>query len=70
MKLKLHHQIFIAMVLGAGIGLPLNILADPSAKFTLVNTLESDLNEAVVSPAILAAFKSKLHLHFIRGLQR
>jgi len=27
MKLKLHHQILIAMILGAGIGLPLNILA-------------------------------------------
>jgi len=27
MKLKLHHQILIAMLLGAGIGLPLNILA-------------------------------------------
>lgn len=28
MKLKLHHQIFIAMVVGAGVGLPLNILAE------------------------------------------
>ncbi|MGD2111163.1 MAG: dicarboxylate/amino acid:cation symporter [Phycisphaerae bacterium] len=28
MRLKLHHQILIAMVLGAAIGLPLNILAD------------------------------------------
>ena len=28
MKLKLHHQILIAMALGAGIGLPLNILAE------------------------------------------
>ncbi len=28
MRLKLHHQILIAMGLGAGVGLPLNILAD------------------------------------------
>ncbi len=28
MRLKLHHQILIAMVLGAAIGLPLNILAE------------------------------------------
>jgi Na+/H+-dicarboxylate symporter len=28
MKLKLHHQILIAMIVGAGIGLPLNILAE------------------------------------------
>ena len=27
MRLKLHYQILIAMLLGAGIGLPLNILA-------------------------------------------
>ncbi len=28
MKLKLHYQILIAMIIGAGVGLPLNILAD------------------------------------------
>ena len=27
MRLKLHHQILIAMIVGAGVGLPLNILA-------------------------------------------
>lgn len=28
MRLKLHHWIFIAMILGAGVGLPLNLLAE------------------------------------------
>jgi Na+/H+-dicarboxylate symporter len=28
MKIKLHHQIFIAMIVGAGVGLPLNMLAE------------------------------------------
>ncbi len=28
MRLKLHHQIFLAMIIGAGVGLPLNILAE------------------------------------------
>ncbi len=35
MKLKLHHQILIAMVLGAGVGLPLNILAGPQTLIEL-----------------------------------
>ena len=28
MRLKLHHQILIAMLVGAAVGLPLNILAE------------------------------------------
>ena len=35
MRLKLHHQILIAMLLGAGIGLPLNIFAGPRTLFTI-----------------------------------
>ena len=35
MHLKLHHQILIAMLLGAGIGLPLNIYAGPTTLFTI-----------------------------------
>jgi proton glutamate symport protein len=31
MRLKLHHQIFLAMIVGAGVGLPLNFLAESGA---------------------------------------
>lgn len=35
LRLKLHHQILIAMLLGAGVGLPLNIFAGPRTLLTL-----------------------------------
>ncbi len=49
MKLKLHHQILIAMVIGAGIGLPLNILAESTPKFTIPTALRGDLDSGQVT---------------------
>lgn len=55
MKLKLHHQILIAMLLGAAIGLPLNILAEPRFQFTLDPRYEEDLDRERLSPELQAA---------------
>jgi len=44
-RLKLHHQILIAMLLGAGIGLPLNILAQKTLRFTLPPDTRDRLTE-------------------------
>lgn len=56
MRLKLHHQILIAMVVGAAVGLPLNILAGKSQLFSLDVRLKDDLDEAAVSAALRQAF--------------
>lgn len=47
MRLKLHHQILIAMVLGAGVGLPLNIWAGPK---TLISMPIADAPTVAAGP--------------------
>ncbi len=66
MKLKLHHQILIAMVIGAGVGLPLNYLAgagtiDENVPRTLaaygkgVGDIFLQLLKMIVAPLILTS---------------
>lgn len=66
MKLKLHYQILIAMIIGAGVGLPLNLLAeagtiDPSVPRTVakygrgIGDLFLRLLSMIVAPLILTS---------------
>lgn len=57
MKLKLHHQILIAMLIGAGIGLPLNILAEKTHRFSLAAELEADLSQPAPTDPVRSAFR-------------
>jgi Na+/H+-dicarboxylate symporter len=66
MKLKLHHQILIAMIIGAGVGLPLNFLAesgsiDPDVPRTIakygkgIGDIFLRLLSMIVAPLILTS---------------
>ncbi len=57
MRLKLHHQILIAMLLGAGIGLPLNILAQKTLRFTLPPDMRILLVEGTINRSLLNALQ-------------
>lgn len=55
-RLKLHHQILIAMVLGAGVGLPLNIFAGERRLFAVSDQFASVLEEGAIPRELLAGF--------------
>ncbi|MCZ6699069.1 MAG: dicarboxylate/amino acid:cation symporter [Planctomycetota bacterium] len=57
MKLKLHHQILIAMALGAGIGLPLNITSPLHSLFELDASMRADLDAAALAESIRAGLE-------------
>lgn len=57
MKLKLHHQILIAMLLGAGIGLPLNITSPLHYLFEMDASLRGDLDAAALAETIRAGLQ-------------
>lgn len=56
MKLKLHHQILIAMILGAGVGLPLNIWAGPTTLLKLPADAAPVVATGAANPEIRALF--------------
>lgn len=65
MRLKLHHQILIAMLLGAGIGLPLNIFAGPRKLLTLPLAEAPKVAAGPLTPE-LRAFLSRPELAELR----
>jgi proton glutamate symport protein len=59
MRLKLHHQILIAMLVGAAVGLPLNILAEKKMRFTLPESVLPELQPGTISPELRDAFANR-----------